>query len=149
MVALRGGDRLEAKLAELSKNVEKAARVRVGFLENARYDDGTSVAMVAAINEFGQTSIHPNQPPRPFFRRMINEKSPEWPKAVGALLVEHNYDAAITLAETGEAIVGQLQQSIDDFTSPPLSPITIARKGFTKPLIDTGKMWNSVAKEVE
>lgn len=149
MVALKGGDRLEAKLNELARNVERAARVRVGFLGGATYPDGTSVALVAAVNEFGQTRIHPNQPPRPFFRRMIQEKSPEWPKAVGALLVEHNYDAHVTLDLTGTAIEGQLQQSITDFTSPPLAPITIARKGFSKPLIDTGQMLNSVKHEVE
>lgn len=146
---ISGGEKLEQRLADLAKNVKKAAKVRVGFLEGSRYPDGTSVALIAAINEFGQTRIHPNQPPRPYFRRMIQEKSPEWPAAVGNLLVANDYDAAKTLNLTGAAIAGQLQKSITDFTSPPLSPITIAKKGFDKPLVDTGQMLKSVSYEVE
>jgi len=33
----------------------KGPKLKVGFLENATYPDGTSVAMVAMINEFGAT----------------------------------------------------------------------------------------------
>ena len=48
----------------------------------------------------------------------------------------------------GAGIEGQLRQSITDTNAPPLSPATIARKGFSKPLVDTGNMLNSVASEV-
>ncbi|MDN5158227.1 hypothetical protein LVK59_28730, partial [Escherichia coli] len=41
-----------------------------------------------------------------------------------------------------------IKESIRAFESPPLSPITIARKGFDKPLIDTGDMQKSVSYEV-
>jgi hypothetical protein len=149
VVTLSGGDKLEAALTELSKKVKRGAKLRVGFFEGATYDDGTSVPLVAAVCEFGQTSIHPNQPPRPFMRRMIAEKSDEWPNAIGDLLVANDWDGYKALNLTGEAIAGQLRQSILDFTSPPLSPITIARKGFDKPLIDSGEMLKAVGHEVE
>lgn len=148
MVKLSGGDKLAAKLAELAQNAKNDATVRVGFLEGSRYPDGTSVALVAAINEFGHTRVHPTQPPRPFMRRMIQAKSPEWPKAIGDLLVANNYDAEATLDLTGTAIAGQLRQSIIDFTDPPLSPLTVMKKGFDKPLIDSGVMLRSVSHEV-
>ncbi|EOX4654200.1 hypothetical protein ACEV6X_25855, partial [Escherichia coli] len=48
----------------------------------------------------------------------------------------------------GTTIVNDIKESIRAFESPPLSPITIARKGFDKPLIDTGDMQKSVSYEV-
>jgi len=158
VVVLNGGDALEKKLAELSKNVRKAASVRVGFLEGSVYNDknGTSVALIAFINEFGQTRIHPHQPPRPFFRSMINEKSPGWPDAIAKLLVKNNYDAEVVLSQVGRGIANQLTTSIRDFTTPGLAMSTVERKiakgGFgttLTPLKDTGHMMASVQFEVE
>lgn len=131
--------------------VEKAAdsdhnSVKVGFLKGATYPDGTSVPLVAAVNEFGAPSR--GQPPRPFFRRMIADKGREWPDAVVRLLKANEYDVDRTLEMAGSAIAGQLRASITTLTDPPLAPSTIARKGSTKPLIDTGHMLNSVDHEV-
>lgn len=143
---LTGGERLKDKLAEIAQRARTAASVKIGFLAGATYPDGTSVPMVAAIQEFGAPSK--NIPPRPFFRDMIAEKSPEWPDAIARLLVRNNYDAAQTLGQVGEAVAGQLRQSIVDLTEPPLADATIRRKGFSKPLIDTGHMLASVSYEV-
>lgn len=145
MVKISGGDKLTARLAEIAQNADKAAAVEIGFLEGATYPDGTSVPLVAAMNEFGNE----HSPPRPFFREMIAEKSGEWPYAVGGLLVANNYDARRTLEQTGAAIKGQLQQSITTFVGAPLSPRTIARKGHSKQLIDTSVMINSADYRVK
>jgi hypothetical protein len=143
-----GGDKLQAKLAEIGRGFAKAKKVRVGFLENATYPDtGEPVAMVAAIQEFGAPSK--NIPPRPFFRHMIAAKSGEWPQGVAAALKASDNDAEVALGIVGEGIAGQLRQSIIDTNSPPLKPATIKRKGFDKPLVDTGHMLASVDKEVE
>jgi hypothetical protein len=80
---------------------------------------------------------------------MIATKQGEWPKAIAALLKTHHYDVAAALDEAGAAIAGQLRQSIVDTNSPPLKPATIRRKGFAKPLVDTGHMLNSIDHEVE
>lgn len=145
MVQIKGGDKLEAALAKIAKNVTKAAAVDVGFLEDATYPDGTSVAMVAALNEFG----HGTTPPRPFFRTMIQQKSPEWPKTIATQLKETEYDAAKTLGRMGEGIKGQLQQAIADYVGAPLSPTTVAKKGNAKQLVDTGHMMRSADYRVK
>ncbi|KAG1305014.1 hypothetical protein G6F62_015645 [Rhizopus arrhizus] len=75
-VNFKGGDALMARLKEIADKAGQGGTLRVGFLENAKYPDGTPVAMVAAINEFGRPDH--NQPPRPFFRRMIEEKHKGW-----------------------------------------------------------------------
>lgn len=141
MAELKGGNSWQKALDAISEKVTKASEVQVGFLENARYPDGTLVAMVAAINEYGKP---PSQPPRPFFRNMINQHSDEWGQQTAKLLKSHDYAADATLADMGELIKGELQQSITEFTSPPLKASTIAAKGFDKPLVDTGVMLRSV-----
>jgi len=147
MATVSGGQKLEAALRDLAEKLSKPATLRVGFLENAKYPDGTPVAMIAAINEYGAPSR--GQPPRPFFRRMIDAKQGEWAPAIAALLKANDNDAAKTLEIAGAAIAGQLRQSIIDLLEPALAPSTIRRKGFDKPLIDTGHMLNSVDHEVK
>jgi hypothetical protein len=141
---LSGGDKLHAKLAEIASKMG-GGEVKVGFMEGATYPDGTPVAAVAFWNEYGTSSA----PPRPFFRTMIAKESPNWPNVMARLAKESGYDGPRVLGLMGEDIKGSLQQSINDFDSPPLAPSTIKGKGFAKPLIDTSHMINSVDFEVE
>jgi hypothetical protein len=57
--AFTGGAALEAKLREIAAKVGKPNTVRVGFLEDATYPDGTPVALIAATNEYGGTVTVP------------------------------------------------------------------------------------------
>ena len=144
---IKGGDKLKAALDGIAKGIGKGGTVMVGFLEGATYPDGTSVAMVAAIQNFGAPAA--GIPPRPFFSNMVKEKSEGWPKAIALNLVDTNYDIEKTLTRVGAGIAGQLTQSIIKTNSPPLKAATVKRKGFSKPLIDTAVMINSVNFEVE
>lgn len=146
MASVKGGDKAVKAIYELARKLARPLTLQVGFLENATYPDGTSVALVAAIQNYGAPRA--NIPPRPFFSNMVRDKSPEWPDAIKKLLIQENYDVVRALELAGEAIKGQLQQSIRDTNSPPLRPATIARKGFAKPLIHTSNMINSVAYRV-
>ncbi len=141
------GPGLQGKLDEIARNLKGAGKVRVGFLEKSKYPDGTSVAMVAAIQDFGAPSV--GIPPRPFFRNMVRDKKGEWPGAIRTALKANDYDARKALEIVGEGIAGQLRQAITDFVGVPLAPATIARKGSDKQLVDTGHMLASVDKEVE
>lgn len=134
-------ERVAKRLHDIAKGM--SGSVSVGFLEGATYPDGTPVAAVAFWNEFGSSG-----PPRPFFRLMISNESPSWPGKVAALAKSTNFNAAKILGIMGADIEGALKQSINDFTTPGLAPSTIKRKGFDKPLIDTGHMINSTGFEV-
>jgi hypothetical protein len=164
MATIYGGDKLRNALVKLTRNVSNGATLHVGFLSGATYPARSSrgrkgrkrgasksapisVATVAAIQEFGAPSR--NIPPRPFMRRLVKEKSSEWPKAVAMLLKANGYDAKKTLELAGQAISGQLRQVIKDVVSPPLKPATVKRKGFSKPLIDTSHLINSIDYEVK
>lgn len=160
-VNVKGGEKLAAKLAEIAARTTGNPHVRIGFLENSTYPDGQQVAYIAALNEFGVPKN--NQPPRPFFRRMIAAKKDEWGPALGIQLVKQDYDAAKALDVIGSGIAGQLRQSIVDLVDPALSPVTIKLKsrgvvkkiiaggvtyGPEKPLVFTGFMLSRVDHEV-
>lgn len=146
MVKLSGGDKLEAYLKELGKKVENSAAVEIGFMEDATYEDGTLVASVAAIQDFGAPAA--GIPPRPFFRDMIAAEKDHWGEDLATLLKSTNYDAEKALDLMGEEIQGELQDSINEFVGIPLAPATIAAKGFDKQLIDTAHMFRSVDHRV-
>lgn len=172
-IGFTGGAALDAKLREIGDRIKGVAAVRVGFLENATYPDGKSVAAVAALNNFGAPGA--GIPPRPFFSNMVAEKSPGWGEKVEKLLRHTNYDAKATLELMGEGIAGQLRQAIVDTDAPENAMATnllkdrfptggyefsdvlqawadVAR-GVTapagKPLVWSGHMLGSVASEVE
>jgi hypothetical protein len=147
MAGFTGGEKLTAKLNEIAENLGEGGSLKVGFLEGATYPDGTPVALIAAIQDGGAPAA--GIPPRPFFRNMIAAKQSEWPEGIGIQLKANNYDLAKTLEIVGLAIAGQLRQSIIDTNAPPLAQSTIDRKGFSKPLIDTSHMINSIDHEVE
>lgn len=147
MATLKSTAKLAEHLAKIVKSTAGLPRVNVGFLSGATYPDGTSVALVAAVQEFGSESN--NIPSRPFFRLMIAEHSKSWPDAIALNYKATDGDIPKTLDRMGQGIKGQLQQSIRDTNDPPLAPATIARKGFSKPLIDSGTMLNAVDYEVE
>jgi len=145
MATLSGSDAVMKALEDIAKKMGAGA-VSVGFMDGATYPDGELVAGVAFQNEFGV--LTKNQPPRPFFRRMIVKESPSWVGKMGRLAKATNYDGDKVLGLMGEDIKGALQQSINDFTTPALAASTIEAKGFSKPLIDTSHMLNSITYEV-
>ena len=178
MAKMSGGVEFRAVLTKLAAKLQKPGTVRIGFLEGSTEPDGTSIPMIAAIQEFGAPRA--GIPPRPYFRTMISDKSPEWPGAIAGLLRSNDYDIPTTLAQTGAAIAGQLQQSIINTYTPPLSPVTVMLRGMkshdqslvvtrktveeararvaagltnygasTKPLIEHGNLLNAVSYEVK
>ena len=151
--------KLSIKLAEIANKMGRG-HVNVGFLASATYPDGTPVAAVAFWNEVGSgagvpeglesvAESGPSRPPRPFFKQTIAANSPHWGKDLAEQVKSTGGDGNVALGRMGVEIVGEIQESIINFSDPPNAPSTIARKGFDDPLIDTGTMLRSVDFEVE
>lgn len=143
-MSLEGSKKLEKVLAEIGAKLGHG-QVKVGFMEGAKYPDGTPVPAVAFWNEFGDST----RPPRPFFRQMIAKESSTWGPKLAKLIKGAKFDGDQALALMGEDIGGALVQSINEFMSPELAESTKAAKGFDKPLIDTGHMLRSMHYQVE
>ena len=139
---MRGGDKFKAALKQA---VDKAASgtVRVGIIESQTYPNGESVAQVAYWNEYGTATI----PARPFFRNTIAEKQGEWADKAAELLKQSD-DTNHALALIGEGVKGDIVETIQNFREPENAPSTVKRKGFDKPLVDTGDLWRAIQSEV-
>lgn len=146
-MSVKGGQALKNYLERMIGRASNAKEVEVGFMENATYPDGTSVALVAMVNEYGRPEN--GQPPRPFMRRAVNKRSAAWQKNFGTALKQTNYDARRSFAMIGTQMKEDIQKSIRDLKSPPIKKATAEAKGFDKPLIDTGHMLNSVDYRVK
>lgn len=142
------GSLLRDQLERLGKKIKSGGYVRVGFLEGATYPDGTSVAMVAAINNFGAPAK--GIPPRPFFTNVIRSNSAEWGAKLGKILAATDWDTHRSLELIGEVIAGDIRQSIVDTNGPPNSPVTNLLKqrfptGDGMTFADVVQAWRDVA----
>lgn len=144
-MAIKGMGSLQAKLKNISKSYASNKQVRAGFLEGATYPDGTPVALVAAVHEFGAPAK--GIPVRPFMRTAIAQNKAKWADQLSRAIGESG-TAEAALGMVGESIKDDLRSSIRDGDWAPNKPRTVARKGFAKPLIDTAHMVNSVDHDV-
>lgn len=121
-----------------------SAEIKIGFLESSGgYEDGTTVAQVAAWNEFGTE----HSPSRPFMRQTLKDQREEITKfardrAKG--VVTGSMSAQMALNGIGLYVKGRMQAEIRDGEFEPNAPSTVAHKGSSKPLIDTGRMRQSI-----
>jgi hypothetical protein len=120
--AFSGGGKLEIKLRDIARSIKKGA-LSVGFLAGATYPDGTSIPMVATIQEFGAPRA--GIPPRPYFRTAVQKHKGEWGAQIADQLPKANYDTTIVLDRMGAVIASEVQESIRDLVDPALSPVTL------------------------
>lgn len=122
-------------------------QVKVGWFESAKYADGTPVAYVAAIQEFGYAPK--NIPPRLGLRALTQtRKREEWIETAGTLakkvMTGTSVDDALTIL--GQKVASDIQRHITQVDSPPLKPATIeARAAKTA----SGKITTTLAKPLE
>ncbi|NML93801.1 hypothetical protein [Novosphingobium olei] len=122
MATVTGGDRIAEVLREYGAKLGHLTETRVGFLENATYPDGTPVAMVAALNNFGAPEA--GIPARPFFTNMVREKSSTWGESFAAVLRANEGDTGKAMPLMGAGIAGQLREAIVQGAGPANSPVT-------------------------
>lgn len=139
-----GGKKLQRYLRELAVRLGQGGEAQIGFLGSegdtaATYpeeDGGLPVAQVAFWNNYGTS----RSPARPYFTNMIEDQSPTWATKMGAALKYTDYQLKPALEIMAADIKGHLVESINLLQDPPLSPTTVEKKGFAKPLIDTAVM---------
>lgn len=157
------------KQLKLNKAVE-----RVGWFEGLTYDDGTPVAKVALINEFGATikvtdkmrrwfaaqgfplNKHTTEihiPARSFIRSTVDEKQKDWGDTINKLL-KKVFDGELTLEQVletwGIVIESDVRLKINQIMAAGgNSPMTIAMKGKDTPLFNTGTMQRTLTHKTE
>lgn len=141
-------DKIKATLERVPEEFEGMV-AQIGFPSGINYEDGTSVAYVAAIQEFGAPAV--GIPARPFMQPTVKEKKDTWVKIIEKQLPKvalGKMTAFDVLDLVGISAAADIQTKISSIYSPPNSPATIRAKGSSKPLIDTGLMLASVQNAV-
>ena len=147
---IKGGAKLNAFLRK-AKAAKTVKSIEIGFFEGSKYPDGTPVATVAAWNEFGtHQGGREHTPERPFIRNAI-ESSKDGLKMI--LKTTVNPRTMVVNRKTagllGEHMQGEIKRNITILRDPPNAPLTIARKGSSDPLLNTGDMRREVNYRVD
>lgn len=104
-----------------------------GWAEDSKYPAGQQVAYIAQIQEFGHGAI----PPRPFMRPAIAKNTNNWFDLAGSLarqIIDGKITGQKAMTKLAEEAAEDVQQSIDDVKSPPLSEITLWARYYRKKL---------------
>lgn len=133
-------------LGKVSRALTGPETVKVGF----PYEKSESGIINRAIfNEFGTSR---GVPERPFFRNAMKENKSAYKSLMrfeAKKIMQGQSDMRRALERLGLVAQGHIQQSIVGMRSPANSPVTVAAKGSSNPLIDTGEMRQSVTYVVE
>ena len=139
---IKGGSKLRQFIREAKKGGVK--NIQVGIFADSKYPDGTPVATVAAVNEFGSGAIKE----RPAFRQGIRDI----PAAL-APLFKVGFKRTLVLdrpfaKRIGETAADVLKASYVRLRSPGNKPSTLLKKSGSNPLLDTKTLIKSLKSRV-
>lgn len=116
-----GAQQLKLMLAGLANK-----KIKAGIVEAIKYEDGTPVAYVAAIQEFGDPSR--SIPPRATFRPATVNNSGKWRDiaTMGAQAIAAGTGTTEDMANLiGEAAAGDVRHEMSQLQDPPLTETTL------------------------
>lgn len=147
----KGYKRIRDNLRKLDKaSTGDGPGVFVGVRSDAGDDeDGTPLTAIAAVNEFGSADGH--VPERSFLRSTVDANREAYVALLGKAL-DRAYSGGGSpkatlkrlLGRLGAKAAGDVQKTITKLDSPPNAPATVAKKGSDNPLIDTGRLRQSI-----
>ena len=152
--ALRDNDRGYERLKREFERMEtKPPMVKVGILgdstKNQRADGTLSNVEIGTIHEYGAAGM----PERSFLRSTMEENQAKYRKMMALGLrqmfvlrgVELKAGAERLMDLVGMRAAADVKKKITDGIPPPNAPSTIAAKGSSTPLVDTGQLLNSIS----
>lgn len=146
--------KMKALVKKLGVLASKKVRVGVLGSKGGNEDrDGITMVELMAIHEFGSPAA--NIPKRAPIKGTFDKLEVQREQAkLSAKLMDRILDDKITIDQALELLgtwgAAQVKNRItNEDIPPPLKPATIAKKGSTKPLVDTGRLLGSITHEVE
>lgn len=137
-------------MVQAALKMAKGTELKVGILASGKANDthdGVTVGEIAAANEFGTARI----PERSFIRAWYDGRITENRKALRALsarVLRGELTQEQAWEQLGLLFQADIQKRMAEGVPPPNAPATIAAKGSSTPLIDSGQLRSSVTYEV-
>jgi hypothetical protein len=139
-VSLINKQQVEQAMKSLATRLEGATRVLVGVPVGAgSYEDGNTIATIAAVNNFGSEDGH--IPARPFLAPAIDKGAPQYRRLAQIMLpkvLSGDMTMLMLMNKMGNLAQDHVKKEIIDLRVPANAASTIAKKGADNPLIDTG-----------
>ncbi len=131
------GKKFEKLLKELGQ-----LEVRIGIQQGETSEDGVDLVDIAMFNELGTVHI----PSRPFLRDSVDANADQINSFLQSMKKEllRGGSAEDVLKKIGVFQKGLIQEQIVKGDFAPNSEATIRRKGSDTPLVDTGRMRQSI-----
>ena len=150
MINMRGsvssGQGVVNRIRQMQQRLSQNKEVAVGLpADSGNHPDGMSLVLLGAIHEFGAPKA--GIPERSFLRVPLRSAQDELAKVFKQLMKQVaagdiTFDQALNqLGAKGASIS---QEAIAEGINPPNKPATVARKGSSKPLIDTGTLRQAI-----
>jgi hypothetical protein len=149
------------RIPDLVRQLEYLAthHVTIGIFSGATREDGSDMLEIAYTHEFGgrstiDTAEGPVQiwvPERSYLRAWFDQNAAALQDTAERLLgqvVEGKISGRAALETIGGYVVTHVQAYMVDLKTPPNAPSTIARKGSSNPLIDTGQLKDAITWRV-
>lgn len=157
------------KIPEL---IEKLTGIKNRTIEAGILEDGEQ-AMIAHVHEYGvdigvtprmraylhhmgihlrKDTTHIHIPERSFIRKTADEDMDAIADKIETLLpdvIDNNIDAEAFLKMAGLELEEKMKDKLVEVSDPPLSDVTIERKGSSNPLVDTGSLLSSISYRVK
>ncbi len=132
----------------LKDRVKTPGTVDAGIIDAGKHPSGDiTVAGIGFAHEFGTAVL----PERSFMRSTIQSKKKDiilLQKKLLKQIVNGSMKVEAGLGLLGEFMADAITQKIVSIQTPPNTPETIAAKGSSNPLIDTGQLKNSITYSV-
>lgn len=127
------------------KLIEKNPYVKVGLLKDEKSEDGGSLAVIAASNEYGTDDGR--IPERSYMRSTADKHGKNLNR-----MIDKGYDKIIKqkmtvhqlLNRVGLRAASLMQETITKLKTPALAASTIKAKGSSNPLVDQGQLRGSM-----
>jgi len=137
--------------SKIIKGVQELDGVSVtaGIHADAGRQGGVDLVDIAVFNEYGTSRI----PSRPFVRLAFEQNEAKWDRTIKAgvtAMINGTADANRVTSVLGAQMVGDVQEVIGDKSLlAPNAAGTIKKKGSDAPLIDSGRLRQSVSYKVK
>ncbi|WP_419154632.1 hypothetical protein [Weissella bombi] len=133
---------VESDIDKLDEAIARLEQVNGKTAEAGLF--GGFAAQKATWQEYGTSR---GIPARPFLRNTQYENESRWSQKTGQDIIqvfEGGLSSSAVLSKLGLLMVQDIRKTIDAGNFAPLSPVTIAKKGSSKPLVDTGDMYGAI-----